>query len=37
VALTGRAVGPGLFDTMAVLGQARTIQRLRQTFTGDMK
>jgi glutamyl-tRNA synthetase len=32
VALTGRAVGPGLFDTMVVLGQARTIRRLREAF-----
>ena len=32
VALTGRAVGPGLFDTMAVLGQHRTVERLRKTF-----
>jgi len=32
VALTGRAVGPGLFDTMAVLGRQRTAQRLRTTF-----
>jgi len=32
VALTGKAVGPGLFDTMVVLGQERTIRRLRETF-----
>jgi glutamyl-tRNA synthetase len=32
VALTGRAVGPGLFETMAVLGQERTIRRLREAF-----
>jgi len=32
VALTGRAVGPGLFDTMVVLGQPKTIRRLRETF-----
>jgi glutamyl-tRNA synthetase len=32
VALTGRAVGPGLFDTMVVLGKERTIRRLRETF-----
>ena len=32
VALTGRAVGPGLFDTMVVLGKDRTIRRLRETF-----
>lgn len=31
-ALTGRAVGPGLFDTMVVLGQQKTIRRLRETF-----
>ena len=32
VALTGRAVGPGLFETMAVLGQHRTVERLYNTF-----
>ncbi|MDE2009565.1 MAG: glutamate--tRNA ligase [Candidatus Omnitrophica bacterium] len=32
VALTGRAVGPGLFDTMAVLGKERTIRRLKEGF-----
>ena len=32
VALTGRAVGPGLFDTMVILGQPKTIRRLRETF-----
>ncbi|MBF0511116.1 MAG: glutamate--tRNA ligase [Candidatus Omnitrophica bacterium] len=32
VALTGKAVGPGLFDTMAVLGQKRTVSRLREAF-----
>jgi len=32
VALTGRAVGPGLFDTMAVLGQSRTVRRLKEAF-----
>lgn len=32
VALTGKAVGPGLFETMVVLGQERTIRRLRETF-----
>ncbi len=32
VALTGRAVGPGLFDTMAVLGKDITVARLRSTF-----
>ena len=32
VALTGKAVGPGLFDTMVVLGQERTIRRLREAF-----
>jgi glutamyl-tRNA synthetase len=34
VALTGRAVGPGLFDTMAVLGKERTVRRLREAFKG---
>ena len=32
VALTGKAVGPGLFDTMALLGKERTIQRLKEAF-----
>jgi glutamyl-tRNA synthetase len=32
VALTGKAVGPGLFDTMALLGRERTIRRLREAF-----
>ncbi len=32
VALTGKAVGPGLFDTMAVLGRERTVRRLKETF-----
>ena len=32
VALTGRAVGPGLFETMAVLGKHRVGERLRTTF-----
>ncbi len=32
VALTGRAVGPGLFDTMAVLGKERTVRRLKEAF-----
>jgi glutamyl-tRNA synthetase len=32
VALTGRAVGPGLFDTMVVLGRERTIRRLKEAF-----
>ncbi len=32
VALTGKAVGPGLFETMVVLGKKRTIDRLRCTF-----
>ena len=33
VALTGRAVGPGLFETIAVLGKEKTVQRLAQAFT----
>ncbi len=32
VALTGRAVGPGLFETMVVLGQNKTISRLQECF-----
>ncbi len=30
VALTGKPVGPGLFETMAVLGKEKTIRRLKQ-------
>jgi glutamyl-tRNA synthetase len=33
VALTGKTVGPGLFETMAVLGKEKTVQRLSQTFS----
>jgi glutamyl-tRNA synthetase len=32
VGLTGKAVGPGLFDTMAVIGKERTIRRLKEAF-----
>jgi len=32
VALTGKAVGPGLFDTMVVLGKERTVRRLKEAF-----
>lgn len=32
VALSGSNVGPGLFETMAALGQRRTVERLRQAF-----
>lgn len=32
VALTGKAVGPGLFDTMVVLGKDKTIQRLKHFY-----
>ena len=30
VALTGKAVSPGLFEVAALVGQSRTVQRLRQ-------
>ena len=30
VALTGKAVSPGLFEVVALVGQSRTVQRLRQ-------
>lgn len=33
VALTGRAVGPGLFETMAVLGKSKVVDRLSKAFT----
>jgi glutamyl-tRNA synthetase len=32
VALTGRTIGPGLFETMAVLGKEKTVARLKKTF-----
>jgi len=32
VALTGRAVGPGLFETIALLGKEKTIKRLSEAF-----
>ena len=35
VALTGKAVGPGLFDTMAILGKERTVKRLQEAFKGQ--
>jgi glutamyl-tRNA synthetase len=33
VALTGRTVSPGIFDVMALLGRARTLERLRDAAT----
>jgi len=30
VALTGKTIGPGLFDTMALLGKEKTLQRLQE-------
>ncbi len=32
VALTGRAVGPGLFETMVILGKDKTVKRLQEAF-----
>ena len=32
VALTGKSVGPGLFETMVVLGKEKTIKRLQEAF-----
>ena len=32
VALTGRAVGPGLFETIALLGKEKTLKRLSEAF-----
>jgi len=32
VALTGRAVGPGLFETIALLGKEKTVKRLVEAF-----
>jgi glutamyl-tRNA synthetase len=33
VALTGRSVGPGLFETVEILGKEKTVERLKTTFT----
>ena len=33
VALSGSNVGPGLFETMVVLGKERTVERLRRAFS----
>jgi len=32
VALTGHSVGPGLFETIALLGKEKTIKRLAEAF-----
>ncbi len=32
VALTGRSVGPGLFETIALLGKEKTVRRLKEAF-----
>jgi len=32
VALTGSDVGPGLFETMVVLGKEKTVKRLAEAF-----
>ena len=32
VALTGKSVGPGLFETMTLLGKEKTIRRLQEAF-----
>lgn len=32
VALTGKAVGPGLFDTMVILGKDKTVHRLKNFY-----
>lgn len=34
VALTGKSVGPSLFEMMTVLGKDKTVKRLRETFSG---
>ena len=33
VAVSGRAVGPGLFDMLAVLGKSRVVARIQRTLT----
>ncbi len=35
LALSASAVGPGLFETMAVLGQGLTVERLRKAYAGQ--
>jgi len=32
VALTGHDVGPGLFETIALLGKEKTVKRLSEAF-----
>ena len=32
IALTGKTIGPGLFETMAVLGKDKTVRRLQEAF-----
>ncbi len=32
VALTGKSVGPGLFETMSLLGKEKTVERLEKAF-----
>ncbi len=32
VALTGKTIGPGLFETMVIIGQERTVRRLQDVF-----
>jgi nondiscriminating glutamyl-tRNA synthetase len=34
LALTGKDVGPGLFETMVALGKEKTIKRLNDAFQG---
>jgi glutamyl-tRNA synthetase len=34
-ALTGRVTSPGIFDVLAVLGQAESIARIRDQATAD--
>ncbi|MCR4337499.1 MAG: glutamate--tRNA ligase [Candidatus Omnitrophica bacterium] len=33
VALTGKSIGPGLFEMMSVLGKEKTVRRLKEAFT----
>ncbi|MCB9771541.1 MAG: glutamate--tRNA ligase [Candidatus Omnitrophica bacterium] len=32
IALTGKTIGPGLFETMSVLGKDKTVRRLQEAF-----
>ncbi|MDP2940588.1 MAG: glutamate--tRNA ligase [Candidatus Omnitrophota bacterium] len=37
VALTGKTIGPGLFETIAILGKEKTVERLQQAIKSKKK